>query len=172
MDVRHAIVAIVWVLTLFSGHVSASIPSLYVTVAVAEDIPAKVLYNLAITESKATLTNGVVRPWPWTLNVKGRPYYFQTRQEACQSLTKLLTQTALVDIGLTQLNWRYQGDHFDKPCDVFEPLANLTHAARLLKQGKRIRGTWVKAAGWFHRPAGGAPAERYMDHYVMNYQRY
>ncbi|PSU45807.1 hypothetical protein C9J12_21195 [Photobacterium frigidiphilum] len=165
-------VVFVWLLTLFSSPVSAFIPSLYVTVAVTEDLPAKELYILAITESKVMLTNGVVRPWPWTLNVKGQSYYYQTRQEACQSLTSFLTQTALVDIGLTQLNWRYQGDHFDKPCDVFEPLANLTHAARLLKQGKRLRGSWVKAAGWFHRPAGGAPAERYMNNYVTNYKRY
>ncbi|HBC3474130.1 TPA: hypothetical protein KDY89_004242 [Vibrio parahaemolyticus] len=138
-----------------------TIPSLYQRVAKDYGVPPSVLYSLALGESKVQLKSGVVRPWPWTLNVKGKPYFYASYDDACLALKGFLTRTELVDIGLTQHNWRWQKQHFHSPCDAFNPRLNLAHAAKLLNEGKRKRGTWVAAAGYFHRPAGGAPALRY-----------
>ncbi|MCL1130483.1 hypothetical protein [Shewanella sairae] len=167
---RHAckMLAAIWLSIL--PYTASAIPSLYVDIANEHNIPAKVLYGLALTESQKKLTNGSVRPWPWTLNVKGKAYFYPNSHQACQALTGFLRQTQIVDIGLTQQNWRYQGGHFDSPCEVLEPKANLTHAARLLNQGYRVHGTWLGAAGWFHRPAGGDIAERYKTNFVNNYR--
>ena len=147
---------------------SAVIPPLYQEVAKVNHMPAAVLYALALGESEVTLKSGRVRPWPWTLNVKGRSYYYANYKSACQALQGFLTQTQLVDIGLAQHNWRWQKAHFNRPCDVFSPRLNLTHAAKLLRQGKQKRGSWVAAAGYFHRPAGGAPARRYEAAFVRH----
>ena len=148
------------------------VPSLYIQVARSAGIPAKVLYNLAITESKTTLSNGRVRPWPWTLNVKGVGYHYKSEIAACRALNQHLTRTTLIDIGLTQLNWRYQKQHFKQPCDALAPKANLQLAAKLLIEGMSQHGNWVAAAGYFHRPAGGALAAKYQRHFISNYQRY
>ena len=148
-------------LCLAGGSVQAAIPPLYQDVATRHHIPASVLYALALGESKTKLESGAVRPWPWTLNVKGKPYYYASFDQACQALQSFLKRTQMVDIGLTQHNWRWQKDHFKAPCDAFDPWLNLNHAAVLLNEGKRKHGNWVKAAGYFHRPADGAPARRY-----------
>lgn len=149
----------------------AGIPPLYIQVAHQHGVPPGVLYSLALTESNKLLDNGNVRPWPWTLNVEGKSYYYATRAEACIALNRFLITTRIVDIGLTQQNWRYQGVHFSSPCAVFEPVDNLTHAARLLREGYRVHGSWVGAAGWFHRPAGGPLAEKYKRHFLSHYRK-
>ncbi|WP_318419546.1 lysozyme family protein [Photobacterium leiognathi] len=169
MGIYRAIVMIA--LCGISRFAEAGIPPLYTQVAQQHGVPPSVLYSLALTESNKRLDNGNVRPWPWTLNVKGRSYYYATRTEACRALNRFLTTTRIVDIGLTQQNWRYQGDHFSSPCAVFEPVDNLTHAARLLREGYRVHGSWVGAAGWFHRPAGGALAEKYKRHFLSHYRK-
>ncbi|GLO64054.1 lytic transglycosylase [Vibrio sp. MACH09] len=144
-----------------SFHLRAQVPLLYKEVAKARQVPEAILYTLAFGESKIQLQSGTIRPWPWTLNVKGQPYYYATRTEACQALKRKLQHTELIDIGLTQLNWYWQKSHFSSPCEVFEPIVNLNHAAKILLEGKAKYGSWVKAAGYFHRPAGGLPARRY-----------
>ncbi len=153
--------ALIMMLALCTASAQANIPPLYQRVAQKHGIPAKVLYSLALGESKARLTSGQVRPWPWTLNVRGKPYFYASYDEACRALHRFMTQTHLVDIGLTQHNWRWQKAHFSSPCAVFDPVANLNHAATLLLEGKRKHGNWVNAAGYFHRPAGGPKARRY-----------
>ncbi|MFM2666642.1 hypothetical protein [Vibrio mediterranei] len=148
-----------------------SVPPLYEEVAHHYALPKTVLYSLALTESQVALQNGQTRPWPWTLNVKGKPYFYDSAEEACQALTRFLTQTESVDIGLTQHNWYWQKSYFQRPCDVFQPRKNLEHAARLLWEGKQKYGSWVKAAGYFHRPAGGTLALQYEERFSKHLQQ-
>ncbi|WP_394230507.1 hypothetical protein [Shewanella colwelliana] len=170
MVIRYPLVAVIAGYMLFASSNAYAIPPLYVEVANEHNIPAKVLYGLALTESQKRLTNGKIRPWPWTLNVKGKAYFYDSSIKACQALTRFLTITTVIDIGLTQQNWRYQHKHFSSPCEALAPRANLAHAATLLNQGYRVHGTWLGAAGWFHRPAGGALAEKYKTNFVNNYR--
>nr|AEY78198.1 hypothetical protein [Aliivibrio fischeri] len=158
-------------LMLWMGSVRASVPPLYQSIAYQWGIPPEVLYALALGESQTRLKNGQIRPWPWTLNVKGTPYYYADKGAACQALTGFLRQTEIIDIGLTQHNWRWQKDHFDSPCSVFDPVVNLNHAARLLREGNQQHGNWVKAAGYFHRPAGGQIARRYEMKFAAHLKR-
>ena len=162
----HYFIAII--LMLWGAMASAAVPPLYQSIAQQWQVPPNVLYALAIGESQTQLKNGQVRPWPWTLNVNGKPYYYADRARACQALTGFLHQTELIDIGLTQHNWRWQKDHFTSPCSVFDPVVNLNHAARLLQEGKAQHGNWVKAAGYFHRPAGGQIARRYEARFAVH----
>ena len=141
----------------------AAPPSLYVTIADQYDIPPQYLFALAKTESNARLTIGYY-PWPWTLNVAGKPLRFNTRRDACEALERALTNTNAkrIDIGITQLNWGWNGIyHFSHPCDALDPRQNLTVAATLFRGHYEKYGDWVEAAGRYHRPAGGAPARRY-----------
>src|SRR5690606_11626175 len=47
-------------------------PTAYQQIARQAGIPAEILYAIALQES-ALLLRGQLRPWPWTLNVAGRP---------------------------------------------------------------------------------------------------
>ncbi|WP_298838705.1 hypothetical protein [uncultured Salinicola sp.] len=142
------------------------IPSAYVVAAEDNGIPPEVLYAVASAESKTRLDAGV-RPWPWTLNVAGKSMRFGDRQSACQALRDALEATQIIDVGIAQLNVRWQpqlfgqGRRFADPCEGLNPYANLDEAARLLRQYHDDSGDWVVAAGRYHRPAGGKPAARY-----------
>ncbi|MCE8005311.1 transglycosylase SLT domain-containing protein [Billgrantia ethanolica] len=171
-----------WAVSLWLWLMSASsvagtdVPRAYVLAAQSHGVPPEVLYAVATTESAVTLEHGR-RPWPWTLNVAGRGYYFATRDEACEALTRSLFETTVIDVGIAQLNYRWQpqlfgaGTRFVDPCDALDPYANLDEAARLLRSHFDASGDWLVAAGRYHRPAGGAPAARYRREVAANLAR-
>ncbi|WP_275286838.1 transglycosylase SLT domain-containing protein [Halomonas elongata] len=154
-----------WVSSAIAGP-SPDIPSAYVVASEDNGIPPEVLYAVAMTESKMSLEH-TVRPWPWTLNVGGKGYRYDTRNEACSALRSFLQQTRVVDVGIAQMNVRWQtqvfgpGKRFADPCAGLDPYANLDEAAKVIRQHYDASGDWVVAAGRYHRPAGGAPAARY-----------
>ncbi|OHZ00164.1 hypothetical protein [Salinicola sp. MIT1003] len=142
------------------------IPSAYVVAAEDHGVPPAVLYAVASAESVVSLDAGR-RPWPWTLNVAGKSMRFGDRTSACRALTDALKTTQIVDVGIAQLNVRWQpqlfgaGQRFADPCEGLDPYANLDEAAALIRGHFDDAGDWLIAAGRYHRPAGGRPAERY-----------
>lgn len=167
---RRVLVAMATLASLLTiGQASANspdIPSAYVVAAEDNGIPPDVLYAVAMTESKLSLEHAV-RPWPWTLNVGGKGYRYDTRNDACTALRSFLQQTRVVDVGIAQMNVRWQpqvfgpGKRFADPCAGLDPYANLDEAAKVIRQHYDASGDWVVAAGRYHRPAGGAPAALY-----------
>ena len=79
-----------------------SVPAGYRTIATERGIPYTVLYAVALTESgRRVAPADVYRPWPWTLNVAGRGYFFDSRLAAWQALTDWLQAgRRSIDIGL------------------------------------------------------------------------
>ena len=79
-----------------------SVPAAYRTIATERGIPHSIFYAVALAESgKQVVTAGVFRPWPWTLNVGGQGYYFDSKQDAWQALKDWLqTGRRSIDIGL------------------------------------------------------------------------
>lgn len=142
------------------------IPSAYVVAAEDNGIPPEILYSVASAESQLSLDHGP-RPWPWTLNVAGKSMRFGDSDSACQALMDALEETQIVDVGIAQLNVRWQpqlfgpGKRFADPCEGLNPYANLDEAAALIRGHYEDSGDWLIAAGRYHRPAGGPHAERY-----------
>ncbi|AFT70403.1 MULTISPECIES: transglycosylase SLT domain-containing protein [Alloalcanivorax] len=148
-----------------------AVPPAYTAAALRHAVPPVVLYALAHTESGTALNVGK-RPWPWTLNIAGQGYRYPNRTQACQALNQALKTTRVIDVGLGQLNIRWNPalfgskGRFADPCDALDPYDNLDATAALLRQrfdqgGQGHNGGWGGAAGRYHRPAGGAPAQRY-----------
>lgn len=137
-------------------------PAAYQTAARVERIPATVLFAVALQESGIN-RGGRLIPWPWTLNVAGQAYRFQTRRQACAALTFALGQwpRTRIDVGLGQINVGYHGNRVEQPCDLLDPYRNLALCASLLREHHREGDDWLVAVGRYHRPAGGAPAGRY-----------
>lgn len=139
------------------------IPSAYLDAANRHGVPPEILYAVAQQESNAKLNIGFY-PWPWTLNIAGKGAYFSTRQAACEAAERAIKEKGekSVDIGLTQQNWGYIGkSHYSNPCDALNPYQNLETGALELRRCFDKRGDWIEAAGCYHRPAGGKPAELY-----------
>ena len=137
-------------------------PPAYRLAAQRADVPAAVLYAMALQESGAMLRGRLV-PWPWTLNVAGKPYRYATRAEACAGLRHALARTPAnrIDAGLGQVNLGYHTHRYTQPCELLDPYRNLAIAAEILREQYTPGEDWLLAIGRYHRPAGGAPAARY-----------
>ncbi len=109
-----------------------SIPNGYRQIASQYQIPADVLYAVALTKSGQTIDKGLFRPWPWTLNVAGNPQRFTSLNAACRELNRQLTQgIRSIDIGLMQINWRWNHTRLLSPCRALSPYTNLHHLTKL-----------------------------------------
>lgn len=137
-------------------------PPAYQLAARQAEVPAAVLYAVALQESGMTRRGRVV-PWPWSLNVAGSPKRYATQAEACAGLQRALRQVppTRIDAGLGQINLGYQAQRFDHPCELLDPYRNLAIAAEILREQHRPGEDWLIAIGRYHRPAGGEPAARY-----------
>ncbi|WP_139278240.1 lytic transglycosylase domain-containing protein, partial [Pseudomonas aeruginosa] len=110
-------------------------------------------------------------PWPWTLNVAGKSYYYATRTAACTALLAAINLYGAksVDSGLGQVNIGWNGHRFSSPCDSLDPYKNLDATSDILVEqrdalyasapGRPV--DWIQVAGRYHRPAGGEPAAKY-----------
>lgn len=161
-----SVLTVALLLSAFSSVASTSIqnvPSGYQKVALQHGVPAESLYSLALAESSRQLPHGT-RPWPWTINVAGKGYRYESRQAAWQALQQFMKIHSLkrIDVGIAQVNLGWNGHRFNSTWDAFDPYINLNAAARILREcWERSPGSWLKAAGCYHHPAGGKPAARY-----------
>lgn len=137
-------------------------PPAYQWAAQAGDVPASVLFAVALQES-GIHRNGRTVPWPWTLNIAGTPNRYSNRRDACAALRSALTQVSAtrIDVGLGQINVGYHGHRVKKPCELLDPHQNLLIAAAILREQHQTGDDWLIAIGRYHRPAGGEAAVRY-----------
>ena len=107
-------------------------PPAYQLAAHRADVPAAVLYAVALQESGTRLRGRLV-PWPWTLNVAGKPYRYATRAEACAGLRQALKRTSAtrIDAGLGQVNLGYHAQRYAQPCELLDPYRNLAIATEI-----------------------------------------
>ncbi|EIL8892947.1 transglycosylase SLT domain-containing protein [Salmonella enterica] len=145
------------------GHGLQVIPPGYHLVASESRVPAEALYSVSLAETSRKLPHGE-RPWPWTLNVAGKGYRYNTRQEAYDALLSFMRRYPLkrIDVGIAQVNLGWNGRYFSSYYEALEPYTNLRVAARILKSCyDNNPGSWIQAAGCYHHPAGGKPARTY-----------
>ncbi|EAN4681529.1 hypothetical protein EHN46_21815 [Salmonella enterica] len=175
MATRYRSLILIWLapLSFFSFvHAAQDVPVGYRQVAQQAGVPADLLYAMALTESGSRVSQGL-RPWPWTLNVAGKGYRYSTRQEACIALNQFIRTTSpkRIDAGLGQINIGWNGHFFATPCDALAPYPNLQIAARLLRSHYDRWQNWYEAAGRYHHPAGGKPAQRYRQQVSRHLQK-
>jgi soluble lytic murein transglycosylase-like protein len=76
-----------------------------------------------------------------------------------------------IDVGLGQINLGYHAHRYRTPCDLLDPYRNLAIAAEILKEQHVSGEDWLLAIGRYHRPAGGAPADRYRQNVARHLRR-
>jgi hypothetical protein len=106
----------------------------------------EILWAVAKTES-----NFGKGPWPWTVNLKGKGYYFPDKRSAKLFLKKLPKGVEYkTDIGCMQLNWGYHGSAFSNHTKMLNPRLNVLYAAFFLKELYLESGRWAKAVASYH----------------------
>ena len=118
--------------------------------ALSEDVPLDVLRAITRVETGRTV-DGMLQPWPWTINVEGQGYWFKSEAEAKAYVFKIFKAgSRSFDVGCFQVNYRWHGKAFRSIDAMFDPDANATYAARFLKDLYFELGSWPAAAGAYH----------------------
>lgn len=125
-------------------------------------IPVHLLAAISSTETGRYHKGlGMALPWPWTINVEGKGYYFQTKAEAiAETRRHLQSGRKSVDVGCMQVNLKHHPDAFTTLEDAFDPEKNVGYAAKFLRANYgQLGNSWVKAAAAYHsrNPSRGNP---------------
>ena len=115
-------------------------------------LPRALLAAVALAESgRYSPETRKTRAWPWTINAEGRPYYFNTKEEAIR-MTRHLLDSGMrsIDIGCMQVNLRYHPDAFDSLEDGFDPHTNVAYGANFLLRLHSRSGSWQEAVANYH----------------------
>jgi Transglycosylase SLT domain len=111
----------------------------------ATGVPLSVLKAISLTET-GRKSNGVFRPWPWTVNMEGKGFWFDGYDEALA----FARGARSFDIGCFQINYKWHHEAFTSIEHMFEPLANALYAAEFLRSLYQQKGSWGAAAGAYH----------------------
>ncbi len=150
-----------------SVKVNAFVPLGYQQVARLSQVPEQYFYAIALNESGKQLISLDFRPWPWTLNVEGKAYFYPTRQACYLALTDFLkVGKKLIDIGLMQVNWHYHQDKLINPWLALDPYFNLQVGARILRSEYDKTHDWYQAVGRYHSPGLHPEQKQRAIHYA------
>lgn len=115
-------------------------------------IPEHLLAAIASSESGRFHRGlGLNLPWPWTINVNGRGYFFDTKEEAVAAVNKFRAAGYnSIDVGCMQVNLRHHPTAFASVDQAFDPAYNVGYAASFLKRNFLEEGSWRKATASYH----------------------
>ncbi len=117
----------------------------------AYGIPDRLMQAIGVVESGRADERGGVTAWPWTINVEGVGYIFDTKQEAVDAVNTHRARGARsIDVGCMQVNLMHHGDAFSSLEQAFDPVANARYAAEFLQKLLAQTGSWPRAAAGYH----------------------
>ncbi len=118
----------------------------------ANNIPTHLLAAIATTESGRWHENLQMSvPWPWTINVEGKGYYFATKAEAIAHTQNFLAKGYdSIDVGCMQVNLKHHPKAFADLNQAFDPATNVAYAAKFLSTNYASLGDWIKATAAYH----------------------
>ncbi|MCT8873809.1 transglycosylase SLT domain-containing protein [Shewanella xiamenensis] len=125
-------------------------------------VPSNIISKVCTHESK-TFHNGKTQPWPWTLNVSGKGYWFKSKMTAVvYAKLELMSGNSMIDVGICQINWYWHGGNFDSIEELMNPKNNIYYAATYLK---KIKGgqSWEYAVGAYHSLKNKELAKAYAE---------
>lgn len=144
----------------FSMHAHASFDDLVEHVSNAYQVPEWVISSICIHESQS-FYRGKRQAWPWTVNVGGSGSWWRSKGSAIRFVEEKRKQGKTnIDIGICQMNWFYHHQKFIDLNEMFDPVRNMSEAAKYVKQQKG-NGTWENAIGRYHSPNNSERAKSY-----------
>jgi hypothetical protein len=117
----------------------------------AAAIPEHLMAAIARVESGRADAQGVVHPWPWTINAEGVGRYFDTKPEVIAAVRALQARgVKSIDVGCMQVNLMFHPDAFASLEVAFDPAANARYAASFLRRLNEQTGNWARATANYH----------------------
>lgn len=115
-------------------------------------IPDKLMPAISRVESgRLDPATGRVRAWPWTINVEGTGFYFDTKAQVIAAVQALQAKRPhSIDVGCMQVNLRHHPKAFANLDDAFDPAVNARYAGQFLASLFRQTGNWNLAAANYH----------------------
>lgn len=115
-------------------------------------IPRHLLNAIAHVESGRTMADKSTIAWPWTINVDGKGYVFDSKQEAISAVKRFQSLgKKSIDIGCMQINLKHHPNAFSSLDVAFDPKHNVSYGARFLVGLKnQMNGDWSKAIAHYH----------------------
>lgn len=139
------------------------VPPAYVRAATSAQVPARLLYAIALQESAMAFGDQVL-PWPWTLCVRGTPLRYATYRDAVRCLAYAVEHGIRnVDCGPMQINWNYHSEKLGTYEQALDAYRNLAIGAFILSQQYAKTQDWHKATGAYHNMADAARAINYAN---------
>lgn len=127
--------------------------------AARHGLPEGLLSAIARTESGRAQGKSGIRAWPWTSNVRGKAYYYDSKKDALDHMRQLVERGVLeFDVGCMQINYRWHAENFDDLAQMIDPMENTDYAARYLSELRSETGDWDRATRYYHSrdPGRGA----------------
>lgn len=147
-----------------SAHGEENIPSAYSMIGTQFQVPDKILYAVALTESGIQFQKSI-RPWPWTINVQGKGNYFASKKDALNAFNQFSKTTSSIDIGLMQINWRWHREKFRDFDSAISPVNNLKTGAAILSNCHKKSNDWWEAVGHYHSPGTDKQSKQRAEQY-------
>jgi Transglycosylase SLT domain len=147
------------------------IPEGYHLIARLENIPAIVLYGVAIQESQKQFGH-LALPYPWTLNIEGMGMRYPSYEAAVIALRDNVKRGInSVDCGLMQVNWRYHSAKLRNYYTALDPFPNMQAGAQLLREQYTQCGNWFVAIGRYHNQRDRVRANNYATQVFQHISR-
>jgi hypothetical protein len=115
-------------------------------------MPDKLLPAIARVESgRLDPGTGRVRPWPWTINVEGTGYFYDTKEQVISAVEAFHAKgVRSIDVGCMQVNLMHHPKAFSDLQEAFDPAANARYAVRFLSALYQQTKDWNLATAWYH----------------------
>jgi hypothetical protein len=115
-------------------------------------LPDKLLPAIARVESgRLDPATGKVRPWPWTINVEGTGYFYDTKEQVISAVQAFQARgIRSIDVGCMQVNLLHHPKAFADLDQAFDPAANARYAVRFLSALYQQARDWHLATAWYH----------------------
>lgn len=113
------------------------------------NLPTNLLTSISLVESGIKKENKNFSSWPWTLNVEGKPIYFDTKEDVINHLEQNRDKKS-IDVGCMQINTKYHMNNFDSFAQMIEPEENVRYAAIFLAKLFKRHKSWNKAISRYH----------------------
>ncbi|WP_323947474.1 lysozyme family protein [Aeromonas hydrophila] len=145
------------------------IPKGYHVFAEQYKVPVKLLYAVAMNESLHPTSHKRAIPWPWTANVDGKSYRFNSREELYNFSNELIsTGKRSIDICASQINWYWNHKRFKNLYEATDPAICLETSAKILSENHAKTNNWIMAAAIYHNPSSEAKQQRYIKSLKKN----
>lgn len=130
-------------------------------------IPGDTLYSISLNETgKLHSVKKIKLVWPWTANVEGKGYFFDSKREAVAFVrSEMLKGKESIDVGCMQINLKHHPDAFRNLEQAFDPAANIAYGAKFLRSKYDALKDWHKAIAHYHSATEGV-GEKYKNNII------